>query len=150
MHNCADRKCGLSNTRVVRQEREDVPERDLAVSHINPEDVVLNCFKMCDFQYIQPFMPTYSPTDRDCMIYEGSVREINTRKARSRQNTAAATTATLSDAEHIRPTAPIVQRNDAQSQQALNLIHENTAGVVTYSSNLRISRNLLERVRRTG
>ena len=94
--------------------------------------------------YIQPFMPVYSLTDREFMIYEGSVREINARKAKSKRDTP-----TTDDAINT----PISHQSDqAQSQRSIQSNFENSVhGAYAFMGrNPQIHKNLLERVRRIG
>ena len=126
---------------MVRQEQEDVAERALAVAHNDPEDVVLNCFKMRDFQYIQPFMPIYPLTDREYMIQEGSVREINARKAKSKRDAP-----TTDDATPVN-----LQSAQAQPQQPVYSKSETSVnGTNTFAGRSQMHKNPLERVRRIG
>ena len=92
LHNCADRKCELSNTCIVCQEHEAIAQQEQEVSHINLEDVVLNCFKMNNYKHILHLFPVHVNSDQESMIVEGSVREIVARWTRAQKVAAAAET----------------------------------------------------------
>lgn len=57
-HNCAQHKCGLSQTRTVHQEREELEEKGWEVNHIaQPDDLLLNFNQLTNALVLQPLHP---------------------------------------------------------------------------------------------
>ena len=52
----------------------------MAISHINPGNVILNCAKMRDYVYTQVFCVPHAAVDLDRALLEGAKREIDARQ----------------------------------------------------------------------
>jgi hypothetical protein len=96
-HNCSEHRCGTANTRDVYQEREKTDQTRPVVSHIMPQDVVLNTAQMRDAVHVQKFRQRSAVLDADQLITESAAREVVTQKAlqKASESIPAPKTATL-------------------------------------------------------
>ena len=65
-HNCSQHKCGTSDTQEVYQECEKTGQMQPVVSHIAPQDILLNTAQMQDTIHVQKFQQhsaTLNPND---------------------------------------------------------------------------------------
>ena len=91
VHNCAENNCTIVSIQTQKQERSDVDQLVPGVSHVNPNDCVLNCVKMRDFWFTQEFCVDMPVPDRDGCIQRGAVQEINARRRKAAAQEADAT-----------------------------------------------------------
>ena len=80
-HNCSEHHCGTANTRNVYQEHEKTAQTQPVVSHIMPQDVVLNTAQMQDAVYVQKFRQCLATLDAEQLIMESAACKVVTQKA---------------------------------------------------------------------
>jgi hypothetical protein len=80
-HNCSQHNCGTADTREVYQEREKTDQTRPAVSHVSPQDVVLNTAQMRDAIHVQKFRQNSGTLDADTIITESAARELTAQRA---------------------------------------------------------------------
>ncbi|KAJ3966306.1 hypothetical protein EV361DRAFT_809262 [Lentinula raphanica] len=80
-HNCAGNDCDLSDTRIVREERENTGKTVPRTSHYNPSDLLLNTNQMRSGIYLQRLHPSLPPVDSEDAILSGATRELQEQKA---------------------------------------------------------------------
>ena len=138
LHNCADNKCDVTAFWAKKQERLDTDILIPAVSHIQPDDLVLNCVKMRDFIYTQEFcIDGVLPNQSEC-IHLGSIQELSARRLRTEAMAAEPT-----------DSSPASVQNPAFVNQSGNLSSlQQRAARGTPAA--RVSANPLSRVRAQG
>ncbi|KAJ3859245.1 hypothetical protein EV359DRAFT_86638 [Lentinula novae-zelandiae] len=80
-HNCARNSCDLSNSRVVREERENTEKTLPRTRHYNLSDLLLNTNQMHSGIYLQRLHPSIPPLDQEQVILTGATRELEEQKA---------------------------------------------------------------------
>jgi hypothetical protein len=80
-HNCAGHNCGTANTRHIYQERERTDQTRPVVSHIVPQDIILNTAQMRDAIHVQRYRQHSEVLDADRIITESAAREVFAQKA---------------------------------------------------------------------
>ncbi|KAK7464120.1 hypothetical protein VKT23_006284 [Stygiomarasmius scandens] len=79
-HNCHDHKCPITRSRVVWREREDSNEKMSQVSHISPQEVILNTAQMRSAASIRPFRRNAPVENRDVVVTDAVWAEVANRK----------------------------------------------------------------------
>lgn len=122
-HNCSEHHCGTANTRNVYQEREKTAQTRPVVSHIMPQDVVLNTAQMRDAVYVQKFRQRSATLDAEQLITESAAREVVTQKALRKASESipapkAATLASSRQAAQLRRVTALQEGSGASSSHA--------------------------------
>ena len=85
-HNCYRHKCSVvASAKRIRQEREDTDQYGVTIRHNSPDDVMVNCAQMRDYQYVQFFHTPPKPLNREVAIHEGAARELGMRRERQKK-----------------------------------------------------------------
>lgn len=79
-HNCSQRKCGTSDTQEVYQEREKTGQMQPVVSHIAPQDILLNTAQMRDAIHVQKFRQHSATLNPNDIITASAAREVRAQK----------------------------------------------------------------------
>ncbi|EFI26599.1 hypothetical protein CC1G_15371 [Coprinopsis cinerea okayama7 len=76
-HNCAQNRCDLSKSRIVRMEREDTTQTEPETRHRNVDDRVLNISKIRDARFLRKFLPKPVRRDREQLVRDSVRRELD-------------------------------------------------------------------------
>ncbi|RDB16192.1 hypothetical protein Hypma_003108 [Hypsizygus marmoreus] len=87
-HNCVERLCKLTKSRVIYQEREATDSFTMGVSHITPDDVLLNTAQMRDAIHILPFHLPIPSLHREQIIAQAAKLEVDERNTKKTKQAA--------------------------------------------------------------
>ncbi|XP_006464096.1 hypothetical protein AGABI2DRAFT_120883 [Agaricus bisporus var. bisporus H97] len=83
-HNCSAHGCTTEEMLVVYQEREGTSQRQAAIRHRVPDNLILNTSQMRDATLLAQFRLQPAPLDRNEAILEGARFEIDMRKSKTK------------------------------------------------------------------